>query len=112
MRRWSFLQGNNKHGSIPWFQVGNVGGDGRTSKVEKNTESHDTQPVGGSEVTMGGSHIFIFAGLMVENFDVGRDISVSPFLGVVIEHLVGDLADVELVIAFVWFRPGSRFCNF
>jgi hypothetical protein len=73
----------------------------RTGKVKEDTKGHDAQALGRGKVSVSGADVFVLARLLVEHLDVGRDISVSPFLGVFVEHLIRDLADVELVIAFV-----------
>lgn len=71
-----------------------------TGKVEQDAKSHDTESLGRSKVAMGGAHVLKLARLLVENLDIGRDVSVSPFLGVLIEHLVRNFGNVEFMISF------------
>lgn len=85
MRHWSFL---NIHLSLRNLSNLDSNEVFHTSKVKENTKSHHAKALGSSEISVGGSHIFVLPRLLVEDLDVGRDISISPFLGVVVEHLI------------------------
>lgn len=71
----------------------------RTSKIEQDTKSHDADALLGGEVSVGGSHVLILLGRIVIDLDVGGKIAVPPFLGILVEHLLGNFSHVQLVVS-------------
>lgn len=71
---------------------------GRTGKVKENTKGHDAKALWRRKVAVGGAHVLVLARGLVQHLDVGRDILVSPFTRILVEHLVRNLAHVELVV--------------
>lgn len=80
---------------IQSFQAGAI----HTGEVKENTKGHDADALVGGEVAILGADELELVGLGVLDLDVGSDIAVTPLLGIDVEHLIGNLSNVQLVVA-------------
>lgn len=73
-------------------------GIGIASKVKQNAKSHDAEALFSLEIAMCGSHVLVFPRSRVEDFDVGGDIALTPFLCPDVEHFIRYLGHVQFMV--------------